>query len=91
MFKILGLSADGFQKVVFPSHHLPWCQDSFFGEVKIEDIGLPPSKKERWSNKALYSWAYHHTSVVGKRMGLEAEVLKANCRNMGRLAVAKWL
>ena len=61
------------------------------GEIKIEDLGLPPSRKNKWSNKSLYSWAYHHTSVVGKRKGLENEELKATCRKMAKLAAAKWL
>ena len=54
-------------------------------------VGLPPTRKSKWSNKSLYSWAYHHTSVVGKRKGLENEELKATCRKMAKLAAAKWL
>ena len=49
---------------------------------------LLPVPEREFTNKTLYSWAYHKFSAMGKKIGMDDVTLKHLCRCKARKIVA---
>ena len=51
-------------------------------QASVQALGAIPQRS--WTKKTLYSWGYHKHESLNKALVVDLEVLKHQCRQVGR-------